>query len=31
VAGLVTDAPAADPVVAALTDQGVAIVQAHQD
>jgi DeoR/GlpR family transcriptional regulator of sugar metabolism len=31
VAGLVTDAPAADPVVAALTDQGVAIVQAHQN
>jgi DeoR/GlpR family transcriptional regulator of sugar metabolism len=31
VAGLVTDAPAGDPVVAALTDQGVAIVQADQN
>src|SRR5262249_62411214 len=31
VAGLITDAPAADPVVAALAGQGVAIVQAHQD
>ncbi len=31
VAGLVTDAPADGPVVAALTHQGVAIVQAHQN
>ena len=31
VAGLVTDAPADGPVIAALTGQGVGVVQAHQD